>query len=186
MNRFVIPIVAFLNRYYLIILLVFFIAGPIWIFLDALIIWRKERKGVPPWVWLIAFFGGGLWIPPIYWIVRKPRRIARLIISILVFWFLPFFILLTIFGTKKYIKSQRLTELQLRLSKLEVGVTKDETLDQSDFGTFFMDGTIKTRRENAFEVWSINVKGKEYELFFANDSLTSIIIHSSGKLKPEK
>ena len=92
MNSFIdsiIPIINFLRRYFYIIMALLAIGGPLWIFFDALIVWRKDRSGLPAWVWFIAILGGGFWIPPLYWIVRKPRSVSRFIITIMIFWIFP-------------------------------------------------------------------------------------------------
>lgn len=164
------------------VLLVF--AGPIWIYFDARIKWRKDRSGLPAWVWLIAFFGGGFWIPPIYWIVRKPRSVSRFIAAILIFWIFPFSIPVGSFYSRARISKERYTKTQ----ELEVGMTDDEVMSLLEYINH-VDTIFDEILGKNIEKWQYIIGLREgwYNLTFEDDTLKKIkfIQPTPRKLKNE-
>ena len=176
MDNVFIPIVNFLRYYFFIIMALLAIAGPIWIFFDALIRWRKDRSGLPAWVWLIAILVGGFWIPPFYWIVRKPRSVSRLIITILIFWIFP----ISIVAGSFYVRTRISKERQGKAQELKVGMMEDEVL--SLIGQVnYVDTTFDEELGRDIEEWTYNIGIRKgwYTLTFMDDTLRKIEFEES-------
>lgn len=179
MDNVFIPIVNFLKYYYLIIMGLLVFAGPIWIFFDARIKWRKDRSGLPAWVWLIAFLGGGFWIPPIYWIVRKPRSVSRFIVAILIFWIFPFSIPIGSF----YVRTRISKVKQAKAQELKIGMTEGEVLSRIGEANYY-DTVFGEELGKKIEKWEyrIGIRKGWYTLTFEDDTLKKIeFIRPSSK-----